>query len=142
MKTRLKFLLLLPLLTLVIGLGCKSSLAPGGAYSPTDTNGVALSAPDMPFYVADSAFDFAYSTVDAAFNFERDNRASLWLLSQDVKKNLDAIRPQAVMLRNEYLTARVAYIQHPTPAGLTTLQTILTKIQTLAVVAQAALPQG
>jgi len=117
-------------------------LAPGGAYAPVDANGNPIQAPDMVFYNIDAAYDLAYSTVDAAFRFERDNRTLLWKVSPQIKHTLDSIRPQAVSANADYLRARAAYMANPTPAGLTALQTVLSKISQLATAAAAALPKG
>jgi hypothetical protein len=96
----------------------------------------------MAFYTVDATYDLAYSTLDAAFKFERDNRALLWKASPTIKHTLDAVRPQAVQVNAEYLTARAAYIANPIPAGLSTLQSILAKVQQLSVTATAALPKN
>lgn len=126
--------------------GCnKSTLEPGGAYSPTSTNVVtgevtATQAPDKEFFIADAAFYTAYSVIDAAFTFERDNRATLWQLDPNVKKTLDKIRPQAVTGKNTYLDARKAYLANPTPAGLSTLQTALGRLQQLQSAVSAVIP--
>jgi hypothetical protein len=40
-----------------------------------------------------------------------------------------------------YVAARKVYIAHPTPAGLTTLETILSEVQNVAQAAQAAIPK-
>lgn len=118
-------------------IGCKHpSLELGGAYAATNT------VPDYAFFVADSAFDLAYSTIDAAFKFERDNRALLWKISPDIKHTLDQIRPQASVVTTQYLTVRAAYMANPVPANLTTLQTVLAKMQQLATAATAALPKA
>lgn len=126
--------------------GCKSSLQSGGAYAPDPTTNavtgvVTQIASDKPFFIVDGAFYLAYSAVDAAFTFERDNRATLWALSPEIKHALDRIRPQAVIARNEYIAARKAYIANPTPSGLDTLNTILAKIQQLQATATAVIPK-
>lgn len=126
-------LLALALLSLAIpGIGCKSTLETGGAYAQTNT------LPDLQFYQIDAAYDFAYSTIDAAFKFEKDNRQTLWKISPEIKHSLDKIRPQAVLADREYLAARAAYMANPTPAGLSVLQTALSKAQQLTAAAQAA----
>jgi hypothetical protein len=136
--------------------GCKATLAPGGAYSDITTNttvtadsggvlttNVVLSpAPDLPLFIADSAYRLAYSTIDAVFTSERQNRTFLWSLSPTIKHTLDGIRPQAVQFNLDYLTARAAYIANPVPTNLAGVQAVLAKIQQIATAAQAALPKG
>lgn len=142
-------LLLVGLLTLSLlpmaETGCKSTLEGGGAYAPVTTNVdgtvTPTQAPDKAFFVADAAFYLAYSAVDAAFTFERDNRSRLWDLDPNIKKSLDKVRPQAVQARNEYIHAREGYLLHPTPAGLSTIQTALAKIQQVRDAAQAVVPK-
>lgn len=137
----LAFLLSVPL---IIGLGCnKSTLAPGGAYSPitVSAEGVTNSAPDMALFVADSAYQLAYTAINAVFTVEYNNRELLFKTSPSVKHTLDGIRPDAVKANADYLAARAAYIAHPTPANLTGVQAVLAKIQQIATAAQAALPK-
>lgn len=133
-------------LALSLGSGCGSTkLESGGAYAPAATNGdgtvSATLAPDLGFYVVDSAFELAYSTVDAAFAFERNNRAALWKLSPEVKHGLDAVRLQASLVRLKYAQARQAYTANPVPANLELLQQVLGEAQALAAATAAALPQ-
>lgn len=116
-------------------IGCKSTLEEGGAYAPVGQ------APDKAFFATDAAFDLAYSAVDAAFNFEKANRQLLWQISPDIKHSLDKLRPQALLIAREYTTARKAYLSNPTPAGLTTLQTILGRMQQTSTAIQAVLPK-
>lgn len=113
--------------------GCKKTLEPGGAYAATNT------VPDITFYQVDSGFQAAYSTLDAAFTWERSNRDALWKISPSIKHDLDGIRPKAAEVVQNYAAARTAYKQHPTPAGLTTLQTILAKARQLMDTAQAVI---
>lgn len=122
-------------LAVVFAPGCGKTLEPGGAYAPAGQQ------PDKAFYVADAAYQLGYKTIDAAFNFERDNRQYLWSVSPQIKHKLDEIRPQAVAANAEYLNARATYMKYPVPANLTTLQTVLGKIQQLAVTAQGLLPK-
>lgn len=131
----------LSLLCLVALVACKATLAPGGAYAPTDTNGVAIFQPDMAFYTIDAAYDLAYSGVDAALKFERDNRLTLWKVSPQIKHTLDEIRPQAWSANVQYLKVRTGYIANPVPSGLNDLQSILAKMQQITSAAQAALPK-
>lgn len=121
--------------------GCKATLAPGGAYAPTTTNGVPTLAPDMAFFIADAAYQIAYNTIDAAFTFERNNRTYLWSVSPKIKQTLDGIRPQAVTANNDYLRARAAYVLYPVPANLTTIQAVLAHIQQLMATATSVLPK-
>jgi hypothetical protein len=111
-----------------------TKLETGGAYA------VQGSQPDLAFYTVDASFDMAYAAFDTAFTFERENRKALWALSPSIKHALDAVRPTAVQVVKEYGTARKAYMANPTPAGLTTLQTVIAKAQQLAETAKAALP--
>jgi hypothetical protein len=120
---------------------CQATLAPGGAYAPANTNGVATVQPDMEFYIADAAYQIAWQGMNGIFEFERDNRETLFQLSPSVKHTLDQIRPNAVTANKEYLRAREAYKANPVAAGLTPLQTALAKIQQLFKTAQAAVPQ-
>lgn len=117
--------------------GCGTTrLELGGAYAQTNQ------VPDLQFYQIEAAYDLAYSTLDGVFKFEEDNRAGLWKLNPKIKQTLDKIRPQAWDYNVEYLTARAAYKANPVPSGLTTLQTISTKLQQLLLTAQAVLPKG
>jgi len=127
--------------------GCKATLQGGGAYAPVSTNEltgeiVIVHIPDLAFYNTDAAYDLAYSSIDAAFKFERDNRLLLWRLSPQIKRTLDQIRPQAVLVNAEYLRVRQVYLSNPVPGGLTQLQAVLAKINQIAATAVAALPKG
>lgn len=129
-------------LTLLIGLSaCKATLEPGGAYSPVDTNGVATVQPDYAFYVADAAFNIAAGTVDAAFKFESDNRPFLWRASPQIKRELDKVRPQATAAMLQWAKARQAYMLNPVPANLSTLNTVLAKMQQISGAVSAVLPK-
>lgn len=145
MKKLLSMAILAVALMLTVS-GCKNgTLQSGGSYSPTNSVGQAISAPDLAFYQVDAAFDLAYSTIDAAYKFEQDNRVLLWDISPNIKQTLDAIRPDSVKAVQAYGLARSAYLASPTPAGLSTLQTWLAKAQQLATSAQAviaSLPKG
>lgn len=138
-----KFCLFLAVLSLSIGLwtGCKSTLEPGGAYSPVTTNvaGVVINSPDIGLYTADSAFIAAYSILDLAFKFERDNRLMLWKISPDIKHSIDKIRPGAETAVQAYKAARADYLQHPSPQGLDLMNSIILKIQQVASAASAAI---
>ena len=89
-------------------------------------------APDMGFYLCDSAFSLAYDTLETGFKYERDNRAALWKLSPNIKHTLDQIRPEAAQAVLMYSAARNVYKKNPTPTGLSLLQTILAKVQVLS----------
>src|SRR5678815_4577228 len=142
MKTKLAAFMAAMVIALSL-IGCASGkLAPGGAYHPTDTNGVAISAPDAAFFAVDSSYRIAYNTVDTVFLFENDNRAMLWALSPTIKHTLDNIRPQAVAANVEYHKARDAYIANPVPANLDLLKQVLAKMQQLTATATAVLPKG
>ena len=128
-------------------MGCKSGkLELGGAYRPSTTNAagqvVDAAAPDYAFFVCDLAFSTAYSAVDAALTFEKNNRKLLWGVSPEIKHTLDKIRPVAWSAVQKYSRARRVYLTSPTPAGLSTLQNLLSEIQKIAASAQAALPKG
>lgn len=123
---------------------CKSTLAPGpyggGVIIVTNTTGVVTNtvSADMGLYVADGSFVAAVSALDLAFRFEKDNRATLWKISPEIKHGLDLIRPGAEQGVQAYRAARAAYVKNPTPAGLDLLTTILAKVQQAASAATAA----
>jgi hypothetical protein len=123
--------------SLLCYVGCKTKLEPGGAYAPT--NGPVAVAPDMGLYMADAAFDVAYRATDLVFKNEYDNRDFYWKVSPQIKKTLDAIRPNAVRARNEYAMARSAYMAGPSAAGLASMQAALTKMQQIQAATQAAI---
>lgn len=142
---RVRILSAVLLAATALGLGCKAHLESGGAYSPVTTNattGVVSNSPDLPFYTADSAFWLAYTSLDTIFSIERNNREALFKISPEIKHSLDAIRPTALEVSQGYLRARQAYIAHPSPAGLTGVNLLLSKLQQLVIAAQAALPSG
>lgn len=116
-------------------IGCASKLETGGAYAPTGQ------APDKAFFVADAAYDLAYGAMDGAFKFEKQNRALLWQISPQIKHTLDKLRPQALVVAREYTAARRAYLANPTASGLSTLQTVLNRLQQVSAAATAALPK-
>jgi len=144
-------ILLIALLALPFLQACKGpTLAPGGAYAPATittstnaagvvtTNTVATAAPDPAFEAVDQTFDTTYSMLDDVLVYERANRKALEAISPSIKHSLDAIRPGAWLAVQAYTSARRTYIANPTPAGLTTLQTILSQVQALAAAAQTA----
>lgn len=124
--------------------GCKGigKLEAGGAYSLTNSQGQVIYN-DIGLALADASYKFAYQTVDGVLKFERDNRAAIKALSPtvglDVKHALDRIRPTVWDIDQRWAVARRAYRLNPTPAGLTTLQTLLAEIQRLVPVVQAEL---
>lgn len=129
---------LFAILAIAIALqGCGTpKLAAGGVYAP------AGQVADLQLYQADVAYSLAFGTLDSAFRFERENRTTLWKLSPQIKKSLDAIRPDAWQANQHWAVARQAYITSPVPANLTAIQVIVAKVQQLAVTAQAALSKG
>lgn len=133
--TQIIGLISLAVLLLSIPAGCKSTLEPGGAYAPIGQ------APDKAFYGVDATFDLAEGIVDGALKFERDNRLLLWRLSPDIKHSLDKLRPEFVNIVKQWGTARKAYMANPTPAGLSTLQTILGQMQQVSQAIQAVIPK-
>jgi hypothetical protein len=141
-------LVLVSLWPLIFGLAvaCKKTLEAGGAYAPVVittnattgglvTNTVVL--PDLGFFQTDSAFRAGYASLDSLFTWERDNRLFLWGVSPKIKHTMDGIRPTAVQVVRDYAVAREAYKASPTPAGLSTLSTILAKLQQLQAAAAA-----
>jgi hypothetical protein len=144
---RLRHLLTLGLLAgALFFAGCKATLEQGGAYAPTvvTTNSAGVVTTnyfqaDLGFYTTEAAFLLAAQTLDTAFRFERDNQATLWKLSPEIKRTLDKIRPSATEAVFAYKAARKIYKASPTTTGLTLLQTILARVQTSAAAASAAL---
>lgn len=121
---------------------CKTpTLQSGGAYAPTNSVSGVVAAPDIAFFTVDSGFKLAHQATTFVLEFEMDNRAVLWQMSPKIKQTLDGIRPQINAAILDYAKGREAYKANPTPAGLTTLQTILAKMQQLAATAQASVPQ-
>ncbi len=125
--------------------GCKApNLEPGGAYNVVTTNavtGAVTSTPDFAFLAVDSAFDLAEQNVDRIFLYEQNNRASLWAISPEIKHALDRCRPIASSIVLRYKSARAAYIAKHSPEGLSTLNGLLSEIQTIQSTVQAAAPQ-
>jgi len=126
--------------------GCagNSRLQQGGAYAPVTlvgTNIVTAQTPDYGFFVVDASFQLAYRTLDATLQFERDNRIALWNLDPKIKTSLDAIRPKAWSLVQQYAAARAVYISNPIPAGLSSLENILAQVQRLNATVVAAIPK-
>lgn len=142
---RIAFSICLTALLAVGFVACKSSsLAPGGAYAPYQTNGIGSNVTvtvnaDMALYDSDLAFQTAYKTLDTLFQFELNNRQFLWNLSPSIKHTLDRIRPEAWTAVQEYTAARTAYIANPTPSGLTGVNQVVAKVQQLLIAATAAI---
>lgn len=138
-----KLLSILAVVALSVGLwtGCKTTLEPGGAYSPVTTNvaGVVINSPDIGLYTTDSAFAASYSILDLAFRFERDNREMLWKISPGIKHTIDKIRPGAETSVQAYKAARADYIKHPSPQGLDLMNSIIIEVQRVASAASAAI---
>lgn len=138
MKTPRRYIasLLSIALLLTVILGCKApTLEPGGVYAPT--NGVGhVMYNDLGLALADATYKLYYESALAVFEFERNNRLQIWSVSPKVKQELDRVRLQVQEVDLRWAKARKLYRQNPTPAGLSTIQTILAEIQRLAVVAQ------
>lgn len=124
--------------------GCKTNLAPGGAYNPSVTNasGVVTSNPDIALYNADLAFKTAYDSLNLVFQTEYNNRQYFWNISPAVKHTLDKIRPDAEKAVNDYAAARTAYLFNPPLVGLTGVNAVLAKMQQLLLAANAAVAQA
>jgi hypothetical protein len=121
--------------------GCTPSLVPGGDYNPAFTNaaGAVTSAPDYALFASDKAFELAYVMLDSAFKMERENRVALWNLSPQIKKSMDELRVKAVRIKQEWATARKAYLSSPAPESLSTLQGVLAEIQRLSAAASTVI---
>lgn len=122
--------------------GCKSpKLEAGGAYAPTNAVGLVVYQ-DVGLAVADATYKFTYEATLAVFRFEREHRAELWAISPKIKAELDQLRPKVVDVNRRWALARHAYKANPTPAGLSTLKTILSELQRLLPAAQSQLNQA
>lgn len=120
-------LLLIPFLLLTgCGLLDKNKFEPGGSYAQTDTT---AAMPEL--YASDASFDLAYKALDLTFKYEHQNRAALWAISPKIKHRLDELRANASQVWLDYAVARQAYLATPTAANLSTLQTVLGKLQQL-----------
>lgn len=136
---KLLFAIGLALAVSVILPGCKTpTLEPGGLYNPTNAIGQVLYN-NTGFALADTTYRLTYETALAVFAYERNNRKVIWDLSPQVKKSLDRIRPTVVDIDHRWAMARKAYRANPTPAGLSTLQSILDEIQKLLPIIQQQL---
>lgn len=130
-KMKIKFTSILHALTLVAlltgcGLLAKKKFEPGGSYAQTDTT---AAMPEL--YASDASFDLAYKALDLTFKYEHQNRAALWAISPKIKHRLDELRANASQVWLDYAVARQAYLATPTAANLSTLQTVLGKLQQL-----------
>src|SRR5688572_24732666 len=135
-----KFLYLLAALALFLApltfTGCKSApkLEAGGVYAPTNSTGQVIYN-DLGLALADSTYKLAYETISSVLKYERDNRDVLWAISPNIKRTLDNVRREGVQVDRRWAEARRAYRMNPTPAGLSTLQTILSEINRLVATA-------
>lgn len=144
----MKFLKLLLAVALVCGglfaiTGCKTpSLEKGGAYAPTNALGQVIYS-DLGLALADASYKFAYETALMPLRFERENRAQIAMLSPtigaQVKTALDEVREEVWKIDQRWALARKAYKANPTPAGLSTIQAILSEIERLIPVIQSQL---
>jgi hypothetical protein len=139
---------LIPLLaaSAITLIGCVK-LQPGGAYNPVTTNIVAgvetvTAHPDPKFFDAELAFDLTASILETVHTFEHNHRAELWALSPDIKRTLDKVWPVATAAEMAYAKASQAYIDNPTPGGLTGVQSALAEIQHAWTSVKAALPES
>lgn len=124
-------------------IGCKApKLEAGGVYAPTNTLGQ-VTVNELPLALVDASYKFAYETVLSPLRFEKEHRAEIYALSPTVgaavKAKLDDIRAEVWKIDVRWALARKAYRSSPTPAGLTTLQTILAEVERLIPVAQSQL---
>jgi hypothetical protein len=129
-------MLFLALLSLSLTLGCKTNLEVGGVYAPTNSVGQVIYN-DQGLFLADATWKFSYEAMLSVFQFERDNRIALWGISPTIKHKLDSWRPAVVDIRKRWAESRHLYKQNPTPAGLSTLQGILSELNRLLPVVQA-----
>lgn len=116
--------------------GCKTpKLEPGGVYTSTNATGQVIYN-DVGLALADASYKFAYETALDVMRFERDNRAAIWAISPEIKKNLDAARPTVVDINKRWAEARKMYKANPTPAGLDAIQTILAEMRRILPIIQ------
>lgn len=117
------------------GSSCRGDrLEPGGAYAPTQVDpltGVVTptSAPDIQIFIIDTLYKLTFSSVDLIFDLERSNERFFWSISPDIKHTLDKLRIPTWEINVEFHRARDAYDANPTPAGLSTLETILGRMR-------------
>jgi hypothetical protein len=120
-----KYFLLITIAAAIVGFGfgCSTDrLEVGGSYAQPGQ------APDLILFQTDSSFDLAFTATQALFKFERDNREMFWKISPDIKHSLDKARPVAFECGKEYQRARAAYLLNPSPEGLDTMKTVLSKM--------------
>lgn len=130
-------------LTLSALTACKTpKLEAGGVYAPTNETGVVIYN-DLGLALADASYKFAYEAAIGVFEFEKSNRAKIKALSPDiglsVKHELDKARVNVLLIDQRWAVARKAYKANPTPAGLSTVKSILSEIQRLIPVIQSQL---
>jgi len=144
---KMLFLLVVGFALSMTAIGCKTRLESGGAYAPvnvvTNADGTfttnAAVAPDPAFFVADEAYKTAYDLVDGVLKLEYENRAQVAAISPAIRPALDKIRPTVWEIDQSWAKARQAYKANPTPAGLTSFQSIVAKMQELVPVAQSGI---
>lgn len=120
----------------ILTTSCKTpKLESGGPYSPTNEVGQVIYN-DVGLALADASYKFAYETVLGVMEFERKNRAAIWAISPDIKKGLDAARPQVVDIDRRWAESRQLYKANPTPAGLNTIQQILAEMKRILPIIQ------
>lgn len=124
-------------------IGCKApKLATGGVYAPTNSVGEVVYY-DLGLALTDASYKFAYETALSPLKFEKDNRTAIFALSPSVglavKQALDKVRAEIWTIDQRWAAARQAYKANPTPAGLSTLQTILAEIERIIPVVQSQL---
>lgn len=112
----------------------------GGVYAPTNELGQVIYN-DLGLALADASYKFAYETVLSVFRFEQKNRTAIFQMNPkvclDIKHAMDKAREQVWAVDLKWAATRKAYRLNPTPAGLTTLQTILAEIQRIVPAVQA-----
>jgi hypothetical protein len=134
--------LLLCAITVLPGCAGTPRLEKGGAYAPVGEDGQTFIAPDVGFAIAEMGFKVTHLAIKLAFDLEFNNRVVFWNISPEIKKTLDKLRPVVNQAIIEYDLARTAYMANPTPAGLSTLQTVLSKLKQLSLTAEAVIPKG
>lgn len=135
-----RFLFPLPIICSIFFflVGCKTpNLEQGGAYNPAPvTNVITGSVSDAPadvlLFSADASWKLAYTTLDTAFKIEADNNALLLQKAPDVVKTTNKIRAQAVIVAEQWASARKAYLAAPSPQGKSRIDDILAQIQQLS----------
>jgi hypothetical protein len=149
MKTKMRTKLSTAIGVLVFGVwglgfgsGCAGpkTLEPGGVYAPTNDAGELITN-ERGLALTDASYRFAYDTALSVFRFEREHRAEIFDLSpvigQKIKTALDGARATVWEVDQRWARARLAYRLNPTPAGLTTLQTVLSELERIIPVIQS-----